>query len=193
MPACFGIIKASAQLPVIPSGFNFPKKAAGGSCPSTPSVQQDQTTSSLNIGQTTTNFYAGQNWFDSTSARLVCRIDWKLTKSGGTIVGKTFVSSIWSMSGTALNVQQGTSQNVSGSDAWSGTYVEFDFATPVTIPFNTNMGLVITMNQVDGTNFASLTIGANGAVAGWRDSWTSGGVANFGSGASSSAVKIYWQ
>ena len=113
---------------------------------------------STTIGNNAVNYYRGFLFIDAANSHNACEYHAWLTKTGGSITGKTFYAQIWTIDGSNnLLVQQGSdSDGITGSDAWSDTEVTFTWASPITMAANTTYAMVLTMKEVDAVNYASL-------------------------------------
>jgi hypothetical protein len=114
------------------------------------------TTASLfefNVGDVDNSTYIGWSAFDPGASRDIGKIEFKMSLKTGSITGKTFTARIWSMSGTALNVNLASSAGVTGDDAWSATLVPFIF-TPYTISSGTSYAITLDAGGFDGSNYA---------------------------------------
>lgn len=97
----------------------------------------------LEISDLDIRYYVGQGAWKNASARCICKVVLKLTKAAGDISGKTYNVRIWDMDGTALNKQLGASANVTGSNSWNETSVEFSFASCVSLSASTNYAITV--------------------------------------------------
>jgi len=127
----------------------------------------------LQIGNTSDNYYAGQGEFDPGEDISVCKVTAYLDYVAGDITGKTFYCQIYTMSGTSLDVLQGESDGVTGSNAWLSGPVDFEFSTSVDLSNGTDYCIVITMKEIDGGNYARTTFttaktGFDGGYGRWK-------------------------
>lgn len=129
------------------------------------------------IGDTATGAhnYAGQLNWSNASARTIGKVAFKLSKTAGSITGKTFTAKLWSLSGTTLSSALATSTGVTGDNAWANTTVEFIFPAPYTTTGATNYAFTIEMsggfdasNYAEGYNVTPSTIA--GELAWWENS-----------------------
>lgn len=105
----------------------------------------------------TQDIYAGQLNWSNASARNIGKVVIKMTKTAGSITGKTYTCRIWTMSGTTLGTNVASSTSVVGSDSWSATDVDFIFSSPYLTTGSTNYAFTIDSGDVtgDGSNYAS--------------------------------------
>ena len=129
--------------------------------------QEDQD-EGTNVGSANNRYYIGTTYNYGTEKTL-CRADVMMKKAAGSITGKTFTVEVYTLSGNDLNALQGTSDGVTGSDAWNLTWVEFTFSSPFVLSASTDYGIVVTMNEADGSNYADTRDDATGA-------WASGNI-----------------
>lgn len=144
--------------------------AAGGSPPSGYTLVYDAFTAGNNaqaFGDTTNTYYLGEANYNDSVARAIGKISVRLTKSVGSITGKTYTVRIWSMTGNALNTVLASTTGVTGSDAWSNTAVDFTFASPYTISTGTNYSVTVDAGGTDALNYASAFFNNTGASAPW--------------------------
>ena len=169
--------------------------AAGGSCPGSPTASNDGATAITFGGG---NIMIGQaDWTDGGTPRTICRLDFEITGATGAS-GKTFYAKIYQMKTTAntydLDVVTGpvaTSTGVTGVDAWSATWVQFDFPTPFTTTASRRYALVVTLDVAFGSNDMT-TFTDNTALTGYRDAFSAAGAAQF-AGGNDVSIRIYWQ
>lgn len=106
------------------------------------------------VGASSAQRYGGGLWAASSSGS-VCKVRFKLTATG-TISGLSYTVRIYSLSGNNLNTLLGTSDVVTGVDAWSANNVDFTFASPVAVSSGTSYGVVITSGANDAANYISI-------------------------------------
>ena len=106
------------------------------------------------VGASSAQRYGGGLWAASSSGS-VCKVRFKLTATG-TISGLSYTVRIYSLSGNNLDTLLGTSDAVTGVDAWSATNVDFTFASPVSVSSGTSYGVVITSGANDAANYISI-------------------------------------
>jgi hypothetical protein len=106
------------------------------------------------IGETSTHYYAGLGNWTSDASGFIEKITVKLGLHAGSISGKTFHARVWTRSGDDLLVEVGTSDGVTGSNAWSLTNVEFPFSTPCARAAATAYHITLDMGGIDGSNYA---------------------------------------
>jgi hypothetical protein len=99
-----------------------------------------------------------------------------LSKESGSISSKTYNVRIYSQSGKNLNAVLASSSDVTGSNSWSTTTVDFTFTTSYAVSTGTNYAFVIDANSADDTNYAKLHDDSVTAVAGGFATWGSGKV-----------------
>ena len=143
----------------------------------------------LTAGNDADRYYVGQYNWQNASARCICKVSLTLTKQGS-ITGKTYVARIWSQSGSNLGTQQGASTGVTGSDAWSSTLVDFEFASCINLSASTNYAITLDNSATDGTNYVSITAVAN-TITGTSGWWGSDKAIVNDSG-SDLSMKIWW-
>lgn len=137
-------------------------------------------TDNRDISDTANTYYLGVSQYDPGSgtpgATIVVRaVEFALDKEGGDISGKTYTCYIYDDSGGALNTLLGTSNGITGDNAWSDTWVKFDFPAGVTLSSGTNYNIVLSAGSVDATNYAVINVTASGGLAGVTGNWDSGG------------------
>jgi len=103
--------------------------------------------STESIGLSAGTYYVGMYYAPQTN-ETVCKMSFKLTSinNGGHISAKTLVAKIYLLSGANFSTLIGTSDNVTGSDSWSGTSVDFPFSTTAAITTGNTYGVAVTMN-----------------------------------------------
>lgn len=130
----------------------------GGTCPAdgSPSQQVTINEGGIAFGHNTDRYYAGLAAWSDASARVICKLRFKLSLNTGSITGKTYKAAIYSMTGTALNAELGVSSGIAGSDAWDSTDVIFTMPD-VNVSASTNYAFVIYMDgAADAANFANV-------------------------------------
>lgn len=111
--------------------------------------------------------------FNLATGGQITKATFMLSKSVGSVVGKTYTCYVYSLTGNNLNAVLGTSIGVLGSDAWSNTPVEFTFPLPVAFSAGTAYAIVISTGSDDGSNYAVMHAGADSALidlAKWNSS-----------------------
>jgi hypothetical protein len=149
------------------------RNVAAASCNTVHEQNSSGNSGSYNIGSVDANYYAGQTVWDPAASISVCRLDFNLTKSAGSITGFSYAAQIYTLSGTALNTLLATSDSVTGSDAWSATTVTFSFSSPPALSSGTQYALVVTRNGFDGSNYAVVNQTAAGGMSGSAAIWDS--------------------
>lgn len=123
---------------------------SSGGAPTYTLLYNSDTTGGSTVNSSNGNFtyYAGHTLYND-SGNKIGRISVRLT-AVGTITGKTFVAKIWTTNGGQDCVSTvATSDDVTGSNAWSDTLVDFTFSTPFTNSAATNYN--ITFAEKSGT------------------------------------------
>lgn len=146
----------------------------GGSCQGTAGQSWTSASGADNSGDVAGNEISGV-WFTNVSAVTICRVDYKLTKKVGSITGKTYNVKFYSYSGgTSLGTLLGTSDNVTGSDAWNATQVTFTFTTKPNLSANTRYAVVVTTGAYDASNYAGVHYTSNSGTEynTWRNDLT---------------------
>lgn len=126
------------------------------------------------ITQAAYNFYTGQFGFSDAVAHTITKIVVKLGKGGGSITGRTYNVRFWTDASNDLGSNVGTSDNVTGSDSWSATAVDFNFSSPFAQASSTLYHITVDAGTVDASNYANgYYIGSNGTpgeLANWNNS-----------------------
>lgn len=166
----------------------------GGSCPAdgSPSEGPAATIEVYRFGSNTDNIFHGQNeWNDGGVARSICKIAFEVTFIEGDVSGKTYFARIYTLTGTALNALQASSNGLTGisTTGWKVLTFASPFATGGS---STPYGLAIEAPSADGTNYLWVSNSTSAEIAGHRELWNAGGVAQVGSG-DDSGLRIYWQ
>lgn len=138
---------------------------SGGTPAETPSYAVDQPTKrdGRGVGRWGNDYMVGPRSEGNFSG--VTAIGVKLSHGAGDISGKTFAVEIWSTvwdeteAEFDLDTKKYASTNVGGSNGWDGDFVKFIFPNA----FNLGVGdvPVVTMNEVDGSNYAVYWTGDN--------------------------------
>lgn len=128
----------------------------------------------VDIGDSSSLYYIGQT-YNEVSEHTICKVSAVLNYQTGDISGKTFNCVIGSLDGSNNLTVVGTSANVAGSNSWSDETVNFTFSSPVTIPASTDYAIVVTMNEIDASNYAEFAYTLNGEIGGARGAWDSAG------------------
>lgn len=166
--------------------------AAGGACSTVHAQNASAHSSYVAISSGVNSYFVGEGQYDPGANISVCKVDWILTKDSGDISAKTFNCVIYAMSGNDFTgAVLGTSDNVTGVNAWSDTTVSFTFSSPVAISSGGSYAIAITMNGVDASNFAKCSISASGGLSGFRFGWTSAGTHVSGFGTEDHRLTIY--
>ncbi len=155
------------------AGFSV-ASTGGGSCQGTAGQSWTSASGADNSGDVAGNEISGV-WFTNVSAVTICRVDYKLTKKVGSITGKTYNVKFYSYSGgTSLGTLLGTSDNVTGSDAWNATQVTFTFTTKPNLSANTRYAVVVTTGAYDASNYAGVHYTSNSGTEynTWRNDLT---------------------
>ena len=119
----------------------------------------------------------GQGEFNPGEDISICKVTAYLSNRAGDITGNTFYCQIWTMSGTSLDVLQGESDGVTGSATWDVSPVDFEFSTSVNLSNGTDYCIVVTMKEVDYSNYArahytSEQAGFDGGLGAWNSDKT---------------------
>lgn len=196
------LIRAASPVPFNPQ-IRTVVGGGSASCPdeASPDVSEDGTSEQIFGNDDVTNWYIGQlNWSDA-SERTICRVGFKLSRHGGDISGKALVCEIWTMSTNTLNavVTNGTSPAVPGDNAWSDTWVYFDFSAllPV-LAASTNYSFTMRWNSApvdDGTNLVKMDYDSTaGSIAGSYASWRGDNKATWlnPGGSNDAAIKLFF-
>lgn len=127
-------------------------------------------------------YFMGQNLYDSVINVSVTSISAILTAHGD-ISGKTYTCEIWNTDGTNLTTKIQASAGVSGSNAWSGTVVNFTFSPSVALTGGVQYAIVFTTNAaVSNINYADVVTTAGGGLSGRLYIFNSAGVMQANSG-----------
>jgi hypothetical protein len=170
--ACLLVLQTQAQMIIVI------KKPAAGGCAGVAFSCTPTVIGSDGVSQTDPVYYKG-DIVALTSGDVICSVTFRLTKTGGSITGKTYRARIYSLSGTALSASPlAVSDAVTGSDSWSATDVAFTFSTPYSVSSTTDYAITISISgwptsDYDGTNYATAVFGANcgaGHMSQWRAS-----------------------
>lgn len=102
-----------------------------------------------------THYYLGGQ-ITPTSNISVCQVDVTLGAYDGDISGKSIYVRLWTLSGTSLDTNIGTSAAVTGDNAWDEEYVAFTFSSSVSLSSSTTYAFTVDQGGVDGTNFITL-------------------------------------
>lgn len=100
-------------------------------------------------------FYLPSNTITGTIS--VCAIGLRLSLGGGSIAGKTFTVSVYTVSAdhdANLGTLIATSNGVTGSNSWLNTNVMFSFGSRFNMSNGTIYAIVVTDGEVDATNYA---------------------------------------
>lgn len=187
-------VHAPASSNVVNS-FRFAAGGGGGTTYTLVYNATDATNFTQALGDSSGTYYWGFYLFNDSTARTFTRITWKLSLGAGSITGKTFRCRIWSDSSGSLGTELATSDPQTGSDAWSQTEVNFDFASPATLSSSTNYHITLDMGGTDGSNYANILWNSTGSYVsaapanrGW---WNSAGAIQGNNGGYSPQAKFY--
>jgi hypothetical protein len=192
-PALIGLT-AKGAIVIAGSPRSSTSIAGGGSCPAdgSPSSESDQATAALACGRAAANHFAGHAaWNDGGVSRTICKLGFEVGAIDGTVTGKTYTAYIYTMTGFDLNAVQATSTGIAGPAATGWIY--FSFPTPfATGGASTPYAFVVTPGSVDSTNDIWFNANDTNNITGYRESFTSGGAFDNGSG-NDCSIRIYWQ
>ena len=144
-----------------------------GHGPSTTPFQNSITTQTdvSPIGSGTNYYYQGQQSWTDTSDHAISSISVKLSRTAGSITGKTFYIRIWTMNGDNLLDNVAISNPITGVNSWAATTVNFTFSNLYLYVAGTTITITIDMGGVDGSNYASIydttPTSINGALSRW--------------------------
>ena len=137
-------------------------------------ANNESTYATVGIGSAEDSYYVGQGEFNPGEDISICKVTAYLSNIAGVITGKIFYCQIWTMSGTSLDVLQGESDGVAGSDVIP---VDFEFSTSVNLSNGTDYCIVVTMKEVDYSNYARARVtnaktGFDGGLGAWNSDKT---------------------
>jgi hypothetical protein len=126
----------------------------------------------IHLGDTTSDYYAGQTNITFLTATNVAKVSFVLTKEGsGTISGNTYTAWILTMSGSSLNIAVPIAQSagVVGDDSWAQTKIDFHFSPKVALSPSTSYAFVVSQNPVSSTAWVYMArTGNNNDIPGAR-------------------------
>lgn len=169
-PAQIGITGNAAFVGA--AGFSVASGGGGGGSPAIWLTNSAATTSGFGVGYDNSYYYFGQQSIPGANTN-VTKVTWKLSKAGTISGAFTYVCKIFTMSGTDLGTLTGTSETVSGDDAWSETLVDFTFSSPVALSSGTDYAFVIqrTDGGVSSSNYVTARVTAEGGLVGSYAHW----------------------
>lgn len=164
-------------------GFLGQSVASGGdacsSCTSAFVTNTAATDSDWDITDSATYYYTGHHFITGDDSTL-CKATFYLTKAGTDISTKTFNAYLFSVDGSGNLNDNGTpdyiaiSDNVTGSNDWSDTAVDFCFSSTGTLSTGTSYAVVVNMaGGVDASNYAEMERSTSGQIGGLMGHWSS--------------------
>jgi hypothetical protein len=169
-------------------------KTVGYTCSGTPTVDNSANTngSTYYVGRTTDNYYAGQSAFNPGADASVCKISF-FVRSVGNVTGKTYTARVWTMSGTSLNSNIGSSDSIGGGSWSTEQLITFTFSIPVSLTNGTSYGITLDGGGYDATNYLEIRLkqvtgnDISGAYRNWHDDKVVGQAAT-----TDTYIKIYY-
>lgn len=132
------------------NGFVAIAEEGGGSCTSgcssVATYSEGAVSVSNEIGSGANYYYQGMI-FQDTESRCLCRIDLRMRYNTGDPSSKIFTIRVWTLTGTTLNSEIGTSDTVTGVYDY-GLY-SFTFTTHVLLEANTSYAITVDMGGTD--------------------------------------------
>ena len=127
------------------------------------------------INSNADNYYKGQALYRPAASISVCKIAARLVNLGN-ISGKTYYAEIWTLSGSNLNAKVGTTSNGVSGSTLTGDWVEFSWASEVSLSSSTDYAIVIyTPVAYDESNCAIWYASLSGSFQGANNHWQSNG------------------
>jgi hypothetical protein len=162
--------------------------AGGASCQATAFYDSFGTPAGyVRAGASTDEYYAGSSTFNPGANKSVCKVNVKLACPNAGCAGQNYYIALFTMNGTSLNTLLGTSNAVTGSDAWNVTTVAFTFATPVALTNGTSYGLVVYTTTANGDDLVRIS---RHDATGTTSEWDSAKAINSGYTATSTLLEV---
>jgi hypothetical protein len=164
------LLSCSASLGAMKAPRGGGVAAVSASCPADGSPDLSFGANPDNVAEVSNNNYSGYigaRIYPSVT-KQICKVGFELSLGGGSISSKTYYAEIRSESaaytiGSAIT--NGTSDGVTGSNAWDHTTVYFTFATPPTISSGTYYYIII-RSTLDASNYALAWLRVTGVDSG---------------------------
>lgn len=120
-------------------------KNGAASCPADGSYddRSNDTASTFYGLSPNADWYAVGSHYTPAANVDICKIGVKVTKDAGDISGENYRVKIYTLSGTNADTLLGTSNEITGSNAWSAAWVRFPFASAVSLTASTEYLVVI--------------------------------------------------
>lgn len=204
---CFAFIASTfAQSPYFPhrrAAF----RGGGGSatCPAdgspdiaVPAQNDDEN----NVGSAAERIYIGQHNFSQSTggAKDVCKLGFYNGAIIGTISGKAYRASVWTLTGNNLNARVGDlSDEITGmtTAGWkrftfSGTKPQLANGTSYALVVATYDVGTTTLSSPDASNYWRVWADSPSSITGNAGGWSAAGGSEVNSGTVDSCIEVYW-